>query len=203
MNVSWRIEGEFIANCSCEIFCPCVVSLGRHHPTKGYCNGWMGVHIASGNYGDTSLDGLSACLLVDVPHSMGQGNWQAGLYIADKAGDEAAEGLEMIFTGRAGGPTALFGLLIGEFLGVKREPINFQTEGRGRRLTIGNKLKGTATPIPGAREGENVVISNSKYWIAPEIVVCQAEDSRVRDFGRVWNLSGLSGEICKVEWSGP
>ena len=30
----WAIKGELFLNCSCTVFCPCVVSLGAH-PTEG------------------------------------------------------------------------------------------------------------------------------------------------------------------------
>ena len=33
----WAVKGELILNCNCTIFCPCVVSLGKHAPTEGYC----------------------------------------------------------------------------------------------------------------------------------------------------------------------
>ena len=29
----WSVKGELILNCNCTIFCPCVVSLGKHAPT--------------------------------------------------------------------------------------------------------------------------------------------------------------------------
>ncbi len=90
MSVSWQIQGEFVASCNCEVFCPCVLSMGKARPTEGFCNGLMGVRIESGHYGDAALDDLCVCLLVDVPHTMRQGNWQAALYIDEKAGDEAA-----------------------------------------------------------------------------------------------------------------
>ena len=28
--VPWTIKGELILNCNCTVFCPCVVSLGKH-----------------------------------------------------------------------------------------------------------------------------------------------------------------------------
>jgi len=37
MDASWNLKGELILNCNCEVFCPCVVSLGKHAPTQGYC----------------------------------------------------------------------------------------------------------------------------------------------------------------------
>ncbi|MCK5502902.1 MAG: DUF1326 domain-containing protein, partial [Tritonibacter mobilis] len=41
----WAIKGELILNCNCTVFCPCVVSLGKHPPTDGYCQAWAGVRI--------------------------------------------------------------------------------------------------------------------------------------------------------------
>ena len=38
----WAVKGELILNCNCTIFCPCVVSLGKHAPTEGYCQAWAG-----------------------------------------------------------------------------------------------------------------------------------------------------------------
>ena len=45
----WVIKGELFLNCSCELFCPCVVSLGAHPPTEGHCNAWMGIAIDEGH----------------------------------------------------------------------------------------------------------------------------------------------------------
>ena len=46
----WAIRGELILNCNCTVFCPCVVSLGKHPPTEGYCQAWAGVRIDEGHY---------------------------------------------------------------------------------------------------------------------------------------------------------
>ena len=46
----WRLKGELILNCNCTVFCPCVVSLGKHSPTEGYCQAWMGVRIDEGHF---------------------------------------------------------------------------------------------------------------------------------------------------------
>ena len=45
----WAIKGELILNCNCTVFCPCVVSLGKHAPTEGYCQAWAGVRIDEGH----------------------------------------------------------------------------------------------------------------------------------------------------------
>jgi hypothetical protein len=57
--VPWAIKGELILNCNCTVFCPCVVSLGKHAPTEGYCQAWSGIRIDEGHYGDEDISGLN------------------------------------------------------------------------------------------------------------------------------------------------
>jgi hypothetical protein len=48
-----------------------------------------------------------------------------------------------------------------------------------------------------------VVVTNSQYWIAPDITVCKADKSRMRGFGRNWDFAGRSAELCRIAWRGP
>ena len=82
---SWGIKGELILNCNCTVFCPYVVSLGKHPPTEGYCQAWVGVRIDSGHYDGEDLGGLNVGLLMDIPGNMGRGNWKAAAYIDETA----------------------------------------------------------------------------------------------------------------------
>ena len=45
----WAIKGELFLNCSCTVFCPCVVSLGKHPPTEGDCKASMAIAIDAGS----------------------------------------------------------------------------------------------------------------------------------------------------------
>ena len=47
-------------SCNCTVFCPCVLSLGQHPPTEGYCQTWAGFRIDAGHYGDVDLSGLKS-----------------------------------------------------------------------------------------------------------------------------------------------
>ncbi len=198
----WNIKGELILNCNCTVFCPCVVSLGQHPPTEGFCQAWSGVRIDEGHYQDHDLSGLNVGLMIDIPGPMGRGNWKAAAYIDDRASDEAFEGLVAIFSGRAKGTTGLFGVLVGEFLAAERAPITFETEGKKRRFTVGKFIKGEIEPISGPDEARDVVVTNTGYWMGPDITVAQSNLGRVRAFGRVWNFEGRSAEICQIDWSG-
>lgn len=199
----WVIKGELILNCNCTVFCPCVISLGKHPPTEGYCQGWAGVRIDLGHFNGEDLSGLNVGLLLDIPGNMGRGNWKAAAYIDERASDAAFDGLVKIFSGAAKGTTGLFQMLVGEFLGAERAPIEYTTEGKKRRLVVGRSIKGEVEPIGGPDAGQDVVVSNSDYWIAPDIIVATANQGRVRAYGRVWDFDGRSAEICEIDWAGP
>jgi hypothetical protein len=182
------------------VFCPCVLSLGLHPPTEGYCQTWAGVRIEEGHLDDTDLSGVNVGLIADIPGQLSRGNWTAGLFIDEGASIQAVKALTRIFTGRAGGSTALLKILVSSFLGVRQEKIVFRTEGDTRIFQIPKIIDGRISPVRGKRPGENVVIRNSGYWIAPEVTVAQAETSRMRAFGRNWNFAGRSAEICRIDW---
>lgn len=199
----WEIKGELVLNCSCTVFCPCVVSLGKHPPTNGTCKAWLGVRIDAGRWGDTDLSGLNVAMLLDIPGLMSEGDWKAAGYFDARADDAQFAALEHIFTGRARGTTGLFSLLVSEYYGSSREPVEFRTEGNVRHLTVGRKIAGAVAPVEGADPGEELRVVNTRYWMGPDVTVAQALKGKVRDFGRVWNLDGRSAEICQIEWSGP
>jgi len=199
----WKLEGELVLSCNCTVFCPCVVSLGQHPPTEGYCQTWAGFRIESGHMGDVDFSGLNLGLIMEIPGLMSRGNWTAGLFIDERASIYAVKALTRIFTGRAGGTTGLLDILVGRFLGVQQAPISYEIEDQTRIFRIPNLIDGAVTPIPGSKPDENVVISNSQYWIAPEITVCRSDKSKLRAFGRNWNFAGRSAELCRLDWSGP
>ncbi len=198
----WTLKGELILNCNCTVFCPCVVSLGKHPPTEGYCQAWVGIRIDEGAYGDEELSDLNVGLIMDIPGTMGRGNWKAAAYIDERASEAAYDALVNIFSGAARGTTGLFGLLVSEFLGAERAPVTFETEGNARRLMVGKKIQGEVVPVTNS-EGKETVISNTDYWMGADITVATATKSRVRAYGRVWDFDGRSAEICQIDWRGP
>ena len=199
----WTLKGELILNCSCTIFCPCVVSLGKHPPTEGQCQGWAGIRIDEGQSGETDLSGLNVALLLDIPGNMARGNWTAAAYIDERASDADFEKLVNIFSGKARGTTGLFSILVSTFLGAERAPVSFEREGEKRRLVVPKRIIGEVEPIGGKDPGSHVVITNTEYWMGPDITVAKANQGRVRAFGRVWDFDGRSAEICAIDWRGP
>jgi hypothetical protein len=197
----WSLKGELALSCNCDVFCPCVLSLGQAAPSEGYCQTWAGVKIDEGHFGGVDLSGVKFGFMADIPGRLGRGNWTVALFVDDAASAQQTKALTWIMTGRAGGSTGLLKILAGSFLGVRQVPITYDVQGETRIVKIENIVDGAITPVRGADQG-NVVIRNSKYWIAPDIVVSRADRSRFRLFGRNWNFEGRSAEICRLDWSG-
>ena len=200
---SWRIRGEYFLNCSCTVFCPCVISLGKHKPTEGYCHTWMAIAIDEGHFEGESLDGLNIGLLVEIPRSMSEGDWRVAVYVDERATQRAYDGILKILSGEAGGTTGIFTYLVSTIIGHEREKVEITRQGRRRRLKIGRKIDGEIEMITGKNPDEPVVIRNSNYWVGPDIIAAVGLKSRLRDYGRVWDFDGKSAEICAIDWSGP
>ena len=203
MASTWKISGEIVLSCNCDVFCPCVISLGKSNPSRGACHTWWGLHIDEGHAGDEKLDGLNAAVLMDVPGPLAHGGWALGLYLDEQASPAAGDALTEILSGTAGGTTSWFKLMISEFLGTRRVPISFEKSGKGWSVQVPKIIDGNIEPIEGAGGDGLTRVTNSAYWVAPDIVVCTGTRSRFRDWGRNWDLSGKSAEYAHVEWSGP
>src|SRR5712692_3443780 len=90
----WRIEGEYLENCNCEVLCPCLLGPrnarggAMARPTEGHCDVPLVFQIREGASGATSLAGTHVALLVYTPGAMGEGNWRVGLYLDAAASAE-------------------------------------------------------------------------------------------------------------------
>ncbi|MDD9921892.1 MAG: DUF1326 domain-containing protein [Boseongicola sp.] len=201
--VPWTMKGELILNCNCTVFCPCVVSLGQHPPTEGHCQTWGGIRIDEGQYGDVDISGLNIGLMIEIPERMARGNWKVALFIDDRASEDAYDAIVTIMSGKARGTTGLFSILVSELLGHERQPITYENEGKTRRIVVGKRIKGEVVPVAGKDPENDLVITNSQYWMGPDITVATANQGRLRAFGSVWYFEGRSAEICQIDWHGP
>lgn len=96
----WSLEGDFIEACNCSVPCQCLWYEPADDDTCTFAGFW---NIEQGTYGDVSLDGLGAGMLVWADGVLLEGGWHVVLVI-DEAADEAqADALEQIFSGQAGG----------------------------------------------------------------------------------------------------
>ncbi|MCY4306368.1 MAG: DUF1326 domain-containing protein [Aestuariivita sp.] len=199
----WAIKGELFMNCSCEVVCPCGISLGKHPPTYGYCQTWFALQIDKGHFEKESLTGLNIALLIDIPGRMAEGNWKVAAYIDERSSGKAYSGLLQILSGAAGGNTGVFNFLVSEIIGAEREKVIIERDKRRRRVIVGQKIQGEIEMIQGKDPEVPVSMQNTQYWMGPTIYPAIGLKSKVRDYGRIWDFEGKSGDIIPIDWAGP
>lgn len=100
MTHDWNLNGNFIEACNCSVPCQCLWYEPADDNKCTFAGFW---NIEEGTYGDVSLDGLGAGMLVWEDGLLLEGGWHVVLVIDETADEEQAEALETIFSGQAGG----------------------------------------------------------------------------------------------------
>ncbi|ABE43778.1 protein of unknown function DUF1326 [Polaromonas sp. JS666] len=146
---NWRLEGEWIKNCNCAFGCPCDFNAP---PTKGYCEGLLGMRITKGNFEDTRLDGLSFFVTVRFPGALHEGNGQAQPIIEERATPAQREALFSIMSGKNSAEGTLFNifsLIVTKMHDPIFAPVSFEFDKKARtaRLSIPGVLETDVEPI--------------------------------------------------------
>jgi hypothetical protein len=204
----WRIKGEYLENCNCEVLCPCLLgprgprggALAR--PTEGTCDVPLVFRVESGEYGTTRLDGTHVALVVHTPGPMGEGNWTAGLYVDEGATIEQRRALEAIFGGRAGGVMAVVTGFVSTWLPTRAAPIRFGKDGRRRWAGIPGVLDVEIEGLEGRDGKSEIWLENVKHFVAPRLAAARATRSSYKDHAFAWNNTGRNGHYAGFEWSG-
>ena len=127
--MAWNLTGSYVETCSCELMCPCNLSLD-HGATYDFCRVTSVFNIREGQIEGTDIGGLKVAAIADTPKVMTEGNWRLGVFIDAQATDEQFDKLLQVFSGQLGGPMAALTPLVGEMLGVERVPIEVVDDGR-------------------------------------------------------------------------
>ena len=151
--MSWKLDGEYFENCSCEILCPCITNSMQGPADYERCQVPLIMHIDKGEKDGVSLDGLNAILLIDSPQVMGEGGWRVGLYIDERADEGQRGALGEILSGAAGGPPEMLGPLVGEQLGVKFVPINYESQNGHKRVEVPGIMEFEVEPVTNPETG--------------------------------------------------
>src|SRR3954453_15881230 len=88
--VSWNLKGSYIETCSCDLMCPCNMSMA-HGATYDFCRVTLVFNIKEGEIEGTDVSGLGVAAIADTPKVMTEGNWRIGLLIDDRADDADGE----------------------------------------------------------------------------------------------------------------
>ncbi len=168
----WKITGTYVEACSCTVSCPC---MSGKVPTFGTCRGSLNMNIYQGFYGDVTLDGLNATIMVDIPGLATEGKWVTAAYVSEGASPGQVEAIQNIVK-------AWIGPLIKESLGTKVVPISFEM--------IGDTYKWS---IPGVLELESTLLRDMPTvsgLFGQPYMQAKAVVNKYTDYGRNWDFSG-------------
>ncbi len=201
MAEKWNLSGEYFESCNCDLICACLVQA----PTpRDRCDAALAFHINDGTYGQTSLNGLNAVLVVSFPGpgKMRDGNWTAAVYVDERGSAAQRDALGDIFAGKAGGtPGAIFAGLVTKFLGIKSAPISFEVKGNERRLTIPNILEIDISAITGRDGNEPIWATNAAHPVSQKLALAQSKAYKYTDHNLAWNTSGTNGHFSSFTWA--
>lgn len=202
-NAQWRINGDYFEACSCDFVCPCPTSGLAAPPTKGACDAGLVFQVSRGQYGSTTLDGLSFAVLLHTPGPMIAGNWTVGLVLDERGSHEQREALTTIASGQAGGPMAALGPLIGRLGGAEAKPITIAKDGMRRSVSIPGILDIAIEGVTGANPGEPIYFDNVGHPAASRLALAKASRSHMHGFGIAWDdTSGRNnGHFAPFAWS--
>jgi hypothetical protein len=209
MSEPWRVEGEYLENCNCEVLCPCLLGPRNAHggamarPTEGHCDVPLVFQIQRGRHGAVDLGGTHAALVFQTPGAMGEGNWTVGAYVDERGTPDQRQALERIFTGQAGGVLGALGALVTRWLPTRAVPIEFGLEGRRRWARIPGVLDIEIEGIQGRQPETESWIDNVRHPVSSRLAAARALRSSYTDHGFRWNNTGRNGHYSSFTWTGP
>src|SRR5438270_8360335 len=117
----WQITGRYMAPCSCDIGCPCL--LGALDGDRGWCSGVLGLNIVAGNVDDVDVGGVSVVLVADWPRGFLSGDGTGRVYFDPSVSNDQVAALEPVLGGQKGGVFEAIGALVPAMLPTKRAAI--------------------------------------------------------------------------------
>jgi hypothetical protein len=197
--MAWNLTGSYAETCSCELMCPCNLSLD-HGATYDFCRVTLAFDIRHGDIEGTDIAGRRVVLIADTPKVMTDGNWRLGVYVDDQSSDEQLDKLLKVFGGQLGGPMAAVAPLVGEMVGVERAAIEVTDDGLLHRVRVGDTIDFEIEDIVpfGVETGEPVRFQGMFHPVASDLTMAEARRTRINAFGI--SYEGRTG-LSKSEFS--
>ena len=208
---NWRIAGDWIDVCSCNVPCPCTFA---QPPTGRVCDVIFGYKIESGHFGETNMGGLNVVIIAGFTGSIWHGDkLDAGVFFDAAANPAQRRALELIFTGQAGGwmkqfiPPILRNLKGVEFANISIE-IDESLEKWSVEIPQLLRAEGEALTGPTADPTKRVQTINppgSEVGPTSGVVTWgKSVEGRWQAFGFSQDIPpGQSSKHIPFEWSGP
>lgn len=199
---TWEMKVEHIMACNCNWGCPCSF---QAPPTYGTCESALAYRVEEGSYGDVSLDGLRWVLAAAWPGPLHERNGRGVVILDEEAQGPAAEALEAIATGRAGGPIGLLMSTVTAGIAVRRARIEFRFAGKESSFRAGDlvrvELEPIRNPVTGAEHEISAQLPGG--MLAKEEEFFSAKTFDVDVDGLAFSYPGRNTIANEATWQGP
>ena len=199
--MAWNLTGSYAETCSCELMCPCNLSLD-HGATYDFCRVVLAWDIRQGQVEGTDVAGRRVVAIADTPKVMTEGNWRLGMFVDDGASDEQFDKLVQVFGGQLGGPMAGLAPLVGEIAGVERAAIEIRDDGLLHSVRVGDAIEFEVQDIVpfGKENGQPVRFDGMFHPTGANLTMAEARSSRINAFGIQYEgRTGLS--TAEFSWA--
>jgi len=200
--MAWQLEGKYFESCSCDAICPCTWSALTAKATLDRCRALLAYHVDAGEIEGVDVSGLNFALFLDTPPVMAEGNWRVGVFLDEAASDSQAEQLGAVLSGQYGGAPEILGPLIGEMLGVEKARFEFEEDGAGHHVRIGDAISVGVEDFVAIHGSEPVRLEHVFHPSNTTLTVAPAKTAALSTFGIDWGREGQSGFSAPFSWSG-
>lgn len=197
--MGWDLSGHFLAICSCDIACPCIIWSGTVDPTDGKCDAFLGFHVEHGTLDGEDVSGLSGVVAFHTEGPMVQQHGRRGIIVDAKAQGRQRDVLRQFFLGEVGGPPSVFAWAMPELLGVEFANIDYAIDGDTHTVTIDGFGGGSCTGIHGPTGVLH--LTNTFQPANAELSMAKADQgARFDGFGLTFDNSGQTGAYAPFHW---
>jgi hypothetical protein len=203
--MAWRLGGQLIESCSCNMFCPCWFGVQELMiMDQGWCAGAIAFRIDEGEADGVDLGGRHVILTVDFPGpTLYDGNGTARVWLDEGTSDEQREQLEPIFHGEKGGPMEPIAGLMSTWLPTQAAPIDWSDDDDTITVSVGEvgEVRSTLLRDP---EGNKFTLRGGGFvgGFGYEEVELAPSGTRWNDADTPRPFETKSGARGTVAWSG-
>jgi hypothetical protein len=205
--LGWRISGELVESCSCNMLCPCWYGVKELMiMDKGWCaSPWLFL-IQNGESNGVDISGLNVALAMFYPGpTLLDGNGTGRLHIDDRADDDQRRELEEIFTAKRGGPLQVPGALLSTWLPTMFSKIDISESDGAITGTVGDQGVIVSKRLVN-EEGERMSMRNVGFALAlqfkdktAELAPSDGSSWNDPELGQAWE--GRSGAVGQIDWN--
>ena len=196
---NWRLSGEYLENCNCEVLCPCLLPGVQQDPTEGHCDMTFAFHIEEGEFDGVNLNDLNFVAVLYTPGKMSNPDLTMALYVDDLASMRQRASLGRILSEKTGGPVERWMSMTSNYLGIKYVPIDFRIDGNLRSVSIPQVME---WGVEGILQGKQTEAMRLENWRprAPSMVMAKGTKNTYVDHGMNWDNTSKNGHYAPFQW---